>query len=70
MAKRSQNYNLYSLQLGDKWYAGLDYENFLTIDNQLLYLQNFIGPCVISGWSVEKLSDNRSDQLKLLNDYI
>lgn len=70
MAKRSQHYNLYSLELGDKWYAGLDYENFLTLDNQLLFLQKFIGPCIISGWTVEKLSENRSDQLKLISEYL
>ena len=42
----------------------------LTVENQLEALYKFVGPGVISGWTIEKLSDLRSDQLSLINDYV
>ena len=70
MSSRTSIYNFLYSKVGDKWYPGFDYENMLTVENQLEALYKFVGPGVISGWTIEKLSDLRSDQLSLINDYV
>ena len=70
MANRTSTYKFLYLLNGDKWYPGFDYENMLTAENQLLGANGIIGSGVLSGWTVEKLSDNREDQLELLSGYI
>lgn len=70
MSNRTDLYKFLYLQDGDKWYPGYDYENMLTVENQLQSMYRFIGPGVINGWDVEKLTDNRADQLLLLDGYV
>ena len=70
MSNRTEIYKYLYLQDGDKWYPGYDYENMLTAENQLQSMYRFIGPGVINGWDVEKLSLNRTDQIQLLDAYI
>ncbi len=70
MANRTSTYKFLYLQNGDKWYPGFDYENMLTAEHQYQGLFGIMQPGVISGWTVEKLSENRSDQLTLLSGYI
>jgi len=35
MADRTSVYNFLYSKFGDKWYPGFDYENMLTIENEL-----------------------------------
>ena len=70
MSNRTEIYKYLYLQDGDKWYPGFDYENMLTAENQLQSMYRFIGPGVINGWDVEKLTSNRADQIQLLDAYI
>ena len=70
MADRTSVYKFLYLQNGDKWYPGFDYENMLTAENQYQGLFKIVQPGILSGWTVEKLSDNRTDQLTLLSGYI
>ena len=70
MADRTSVYKFLYLKNGDKWYPGFDYENMLTVENQYQGLFNIVQPGILSGWTVEKLSSNRTDQLTLLSGYI
>lgn len=70
MADRTSTYKFLYLQNGDKWYPGFDYENMISVENQYRGLFEIIEPGVLSGWTVEKLSSNRDDQLTLLSGYI
>jgi opacity protein-like surface antigen len=70
MADRTSVYKFLYLQNGDKWYPGFDYENMLTVENQYQGLFNIVQPGILTGWTVEKLSSNRTDQLTLLSGYI
>ena len=70
MADRTSVYKFLYLKNGDKWYPGFDYENMLTVENQYQGLFNIVQPGILSGWTVEKLSSNRADQLTLLSGYI
>lgn len=67
------------LELGDIWYPKYDRENMNTVENQLNALISFVGPGVIDGWDVTKMSipsgddDSdalyRSEQLALIEAY-
>ena len=70
MAQKTNTYKFHYLQYGDKWYPGYDYENMQTVENQFEYLYKFIGASVGTGWTVQKLSQNRSDQLSLISAYL
>ena len=70
MSDRTNIYKLLYLKDGDKWYPGFDYENMLTVENQIQDLIKFVGPGVLNGWDVYKLSDYRTDQLTLINGYL
>lgn len=70
MANLTPNYSFLYLQQGDVLYPGFDYENMLIAENQLEFAFKFFGPCVGSGWTAEKLSTIRGDQLLLLGSYI
>jgi hypothetical protein len=69
MAQKTNTYKFHYLQYGDKWYPGYDYDNMQTVENQFAYLYKFIGGSVGTGWTVQKLSDNRADQLNLISAY-
>jgi len=70
MSNRTDIYKLLYLTAGDNWYPGFDYENMLTVENQIQHLIKFVGPCILNGWDVLKLSENRADQLLLINGYL
>lgn len=70
MSNRTNIYNFLYLQEGDKWYPGYDYENMLTVENQLQELYRIIGTGVKSGWDVTKLSNERVDQILLLDGFL
>jgi hypothetical protein len=70
MSDRTSIYKLLYLKDGDKWYPGFDYENMLTVENQIQDLIKFVGPGVLNGWDVYKLADHRTDQLTLINGYL
>ena len=70
MADRTSVYNFLYSKFGDKWYPGFDYENMLTIENELKRSFDFVGSGVIDGWTVEKLTENRTDQLTLISSYL
>ena len=70
MAQRTDNYNFSYLQFGDKWYPGIDYENMLTVENQLRFAAKFIGPCIGIGWTVDYLTNYREEQLNLISSYL
>ena len=70
MSNRTNIYKFLYLQEGDKWYPGHDYENMLTVENQLQELYKIVGTGVKSGWEVTKLSDERTDQINLLDGYL
>jgi hypothetical protein len=70
MSNRTNIYKFLYLQEGDKWYPGYDYENMLTVENQLQELYKIVGTGVKSGWEVTKLSDERTDQINLLDGYL
>lgn len=70
MAQRTNIYNYLYLQYGDKWYPGFDKENMLTAENQLEAMFKFVGPGIIEGWDVYKLSDYRENQLLLIDAYL
>lgn len=70
MAQRTQNYNFSYLQFGDKWYPGIDYENMLTVENQLKFAAKFIKPCIGIGWTIDYLTNYRDDQLNLISSYL
>lgn len=69
MANRTSIYKFLYSQFGDIWYPGYDYENMLTAETNFSGIYSFFGPGVINGWDVSKLSDNRSDQILLLDGY-
>lgn len=70
MSNRTDIYKLLYLKDGDKWYPGFDYENMLTVENQIQDLIKFVGPGILNGWDVYKLSEHRTDQLTLINGYL
>jgi len=70
MSNRTNIYKFLYLEDGDKWYPGYDYENMVTVENQLQSLYRFVGPGILDGWDVEILSNNRKYQLTLLNGYV
>ena len=70
MSNRTDIYKLLYLKDGDKWYPGFDYENMLTVENQIQNLIKFVGPGILNGWDVYKLSEHRTDQLTLINGYL
>jgi hypothetical protein len=65
MSNRTNIYKFLYLEDGDKWYPGYDYENMVTVENQLQSLYRFVGPGILDGWDVEILSNNRKYQLTL-----
>ena len=70
MSSRTSIYKFLYSQFGDIWYPGYDYENMLSVESQFQGAYTFFGPSIISGWEVQKLTDNRSDQLLLLDGYV
>ena len=70
MSNRTSIYKFLYSQYGDVWYPGYDYENMLTVERQLSGVYSLFGSGIINGWSVEKLTDNRTDQLLLLDGYV
>ena len=70
MSQRTNIYNYLYLQFGDKWYPGYDKENMQTAENQLEAMFKFVGPGIIEGWDVYKLTDYRENQLTLINGYL
>jgi hypothetical protein len=69
MANRTSIYKFLYSQFGDIWYPGYDYENMLTAETNFSGIYSFFGPGIINGWDVSKLTDNRSDQILLLDGY-
>ena len=69
MSNRTSIYKFLYSQFGDIWYPGYDYENMVSIERQLAGVNSIVGPGVINGWTIEKLSDSRSNQLLLINGY-
>jgi hypothetical protein len=69
MANRTSIYKFLFSQFGDIWYPGYDYENMLTAESNFSGIYSFLGPGVINGWDVSKLSENRADQILLLDGY-
>lgn len=69
MANRTSIYKFLYSQFGDIWYPGYDYENMLTAESNFSGIYSFFGPGVINGWDVSKLTDNRADQILLLDGY-
>lgn len=69
MSNRTSIYKFLYSQFGDIWYPGYDYENMVSVERQLSGVNSIVGPGVINGWTVEKLSDSRANQLLLLNGY-
>jgi len=70
MSSRTSIYKFLYSQFGDIWYPGYDYENMLSVESQFQGVYSFFAPSIISGWQVEKLTDNRADQLLLLDGYV
>ena len=70
MSQRTNTYNYLYLEYGDKWYPLFDKQNMLTSENQLEALFKFVGPGILTGWDVFKLSEYRTNQLALLNAYL
>lgn len=70
MSSRTSIYKFLYSQFGDIWYPGYDYENMLSVESQFQSAYSFFGPSIISGWEVQKLTDNRADQLLLLDGYV
>lgn len=70
MSSRTSIYKFLYSQFGDIWYPGYDYENMLSVESQFQGAYSYFGPCIISGWEVQKLTDNRADQILLLNGYV
>ncbi len=70
MSQRTNTYNYLYLEYGDKWYPLFDKQNMLTSENQLQALFKFVGPGILTGWEVYKLSDYRTNQLALINAYL
>ena len=70
MSSRTSIYKFLYSQFGDIWYPGYDYENMLSVESQFQGAYSYFGPCIISGWEVQKLTDNRADQLLLLEGYV
>ncbi len=70
MSQRTNTYNYLYLEFGDKWYPLFDKQNMLTAENQLEALYKFVGPGILTGWDVFKLTDYRDNQLALLDAYI
>ena len=70
MSNRTSIYKFLYSQFGDIWYPGYDYENMVSIERQLSGVNSIVGPGVINGWTIEKLSDSRTNQLLLLNGYV
>lgn len=70
MSSRTSIYKFLYSQFGDIWYPGYDYENMLSVESQFQGAYSYFGPCIISGWEVQKLTDNRADQLLLLDGYV
>ena len=70
MSQRTNTYNYLYLEYGDKWYPLFDKQNMLTSENQLQALFKFVGPGILSGWEVYKLSDYRTNQLSLIDAYL
>ena len=69
MSNRTSIYKFLYSQFGDIWYPGYDYENMLTAESNFSGIYSFFGPGVINGWDVSKLSDNRTDQILLIDGY-
>ena len=55
---------------GDDGMRFADSGNMLTIENELKRSFDFVGSGVIDGWTVEKLTENRTDQLTLISSYL
>ena len=70
MSSRTSIYKFLYSQFGDIWYPGYDYENMLSVESQFQGVYSYFAPSIISGWQVEKLTDNRTDQLLLLDGYV
>jgi hypothetical protein len=70
MSNRTSIYKFLYSQYGDVWYPGYDYENMLTVERQLSGVYSLFGSGVINGWAVEKLTDNRTDQILLLDGFV
>lgn len=76
---KTSKYSYNMLELGDIWYPGYDRENMETVENQINALISFVGPGVIDGWDVTKISipsgddtidaDYRAEQLALIQAY-
>ena len=76
---KTPRYSYRMLELGDIWYPKYDRENMNTVENQLNALISFVGPGVIDGWDVTKMSipsgnDDtdlvyRNEQLALIQAY-
>jgi len=76
---KTPRYSYRMLELGDIVYPKYDRENMETVENQLDALISFVGPGVIDGWDVTKMSipsgdDDtdavyRTEQLELLRAY-
>lgn len=69
MSNRTSIYKFLYSQFGDIWYPGYDYENMVSIERQLSGINSLVGPGVINGWTIEKLSESRTNQLLLLDAY-
>ena len=69
MANRTSIYKFLYSQFGDIWYPGYDYENMLTAETNFSGIYSFFGPGIINGWDVSKLTENRPDQILLLDGY-
>jgi hypothetical protein len=69
MSNRTSIYKFLYSSFGDIWYPGYDYENMLTAESNFSGVYSFFGPGVINGWDVSKLSDNRADQILLIDGY-
>ena len=70
MSSRTSIYKFLYSQFGDIWYPGYDYENMLSVESQFQGVYSYFGPSIVSGWDVQKLTDNRADQLLLLDGYV
>jgi hypothetical protein len=70
MSQRTNTYNYLYLEYGDKWYPLFDKQNMLTSENQLQAIFKFVGPGILSGWEVYKLSDYRTNQISLIDAYL
>ena len=76
---KTPRYSYRMLELGDIWYPKYDRENMNTVENQINALISFVGPGVIDGWDVTKMSTPsgdddtdlayRNEQLALIQAY-